>query len=220
MRRAQELGIPGRKCSVIYWGINVSDFSTETESLVHQPRERQRLITVARLAPEKGVDVALRALRQLRDMGYSLTYEVIGDGPENSRLEELAEFLGIEEYTNFRGWKSNDWVRGYLIRARDNCIYVQPSRREALSQAVLEAMAAGLPVITSNAGGLPEVVEDGATGLLFEVESVQGLVKVVETLLNDPDTANRLAQQGKKMVHGQFSDIVGAESFAALIKYL
>ena len=118
---------------------------------------------VARLDPRKGMDVLLEAAGLTLDHLPGLQVLIVGDGPERGRLESLARVLGLEARVRFVGEQRD--VRPYLA-ALD--LFVAPSRTEGMGLAIVEAMAAGIPVVAARVGGIPEVLEDGAAGWLVD----------------------------------------------------
>jgi len=154
---------------------------------------RQTFIFVGRLDPVKSLDTLLFALSKLSpDQKWQLL--IVGDGPERPRLEDLADKLSIRERVIFLGFR-RDIER--LLKTAD--IYVQPSLWEGCSMSVLEAMAAGLPIIASRTVGLVDLVEDGKTGLLAGPSDVNSWSKMLSILLNDSLLAQKLAQAGQKV---------------------
>jgi glycosyltransferase involved in cell wall biosynthesis len=157
------------------------------------------------LSPEKGVDVAIRAVGALRDRGIPVYLHIIGYGPLEEELCSLTNELGLQGQVHFYGVQTNDWVKSFLVEHCDTHLYVQPSRREALGQSILEAMAAGLPVVAARVGGIPELITDGGTGLLFEVESTNSLVDCIIRLMNNPQLANQLGSKAKEVALEYFT---------------
>ena len=158
--------------------------------------EGVHVVTVARLTPEKGVDVLVRAAADLHGRIPGLRVVVLGgvqDGHEAyaAELASLAADLGVAEAVSFRG--AVDQPFRHWGGAR---IYVQPSRREGFGLAAAEAMASGLPVVASRVGGLLEVVGDA--GVLVTPEDPQALADAVAALLDDPDRAVHLAAAGRE----------------------
>jgi glycosyltransferase involved in cell wall biosynthesis len=151
----------------------------------------------ARLTPEKGVDVLVRAAALLRvDLG-DLRVLVLGGtqaGHESYRAEltRLAEELGVADAVCFAGFVEHPYERWAGAR-----VYVQPSRQEGFGLAVAEAMASGLPVVASAVGGLVEVLDEGRAGLLVPPDAPTALARTVKTLLGDPAEAARLADAGR-----------------------
>lgn len=155
--------------------------------------ERYQVVgIVAMLRPEKAHDVLLRAVAQLAADRPDLRLVVVGDGPERSRLRMLAGTLGIAERVLFTGRRADVPA---LLPAFD--VGVLCSRHEAAPIAVIEAMAAGLPVVVSDCGGLPDMVTDGVEGLRVPVGSAPALASALARVLDDPDLARRLGTAGR-----------------------
>jgi glycosyltransferase involved in cell wall biosynthesis len=155
---------------------------------------------VARLSPEKGVDVALRVHAIVVRRHPQARLVVAGEGPEATRLRQLADELGIARAVEWLGYQ--DDLAG--VYGRLDALLL-PSRSEGLPNAALEALAHGVPVVASNVGGIPEVVTDGSSGFLTPPEDVAGLAVAVERVLADSALRERLAAYGKADVRARFS---------------
>ena len=151
------------------------------------------VICVARFDPVKGVDILLEAWPEVVSMNPRSTLLLAGDGPLHDSLEEQARALGITESVRFLGYRSD--VES-ILHAADICVV--PSRSEGLSLAAIEAMASGLPVVASRVGGIPEVVEDGTTGLLVEAENPTALAGAINRLLGDTTLRRRFAASASR----------------------
>ncbi len=150
--------------------------------------------TVGRLHRQKGVDVLLRAWALLPPEGRPVL-AVVGDGPERAALEEQARRLGLGDRVRFTGWVPG---AGNLLGELD--LLFLPSRWEGLPNTVLEAMAAGVPVVAAVVGGVPELVEDGVTGLLVPPDDPQGLRVALARVLADPAGTGRMAGRARERV--------------------
>lgn len=169
------------------------------------------LLFVGRLVSDKGLDLLLRALRQLRDEGLRPALTVAGDGPERAESEKLARELGLDGQVGFAGI-----VRGVelakLMNAHD--ILVIPSRwAEPFGIVALEGIACGCVVVGSEEGGLPEAV--GPCGLSFQNGSVSGLVEALRTALADPVVKAAARQQAEAHLR-KFTTPAVAEKYLAL----
>lgn len=149
--------------------------------------EERLLVHVSNFRPVKRVEDVIRAFATL-DAGITARLLMIGDGPERPRAVEAAHELGVAGRVAFLG--SFPRVED-LLAVSD--LFLLPSSQEAFGLAALEAMASGVPVVASRAGGLPEVVEDGVSGLLCEVGDVHALASAAERLLSDPELYLRFA---------------------------
>ena len=154
------------------------------------------LVTSARLYPWKNLDFLIRLMPRLRP---ELTLAIVGGGPEQARLEAAAAATGVAERVHFTGSVPHDTVQDYL-RAAD--VFVLNTRYEGLSHVMLEAMAAGAPVVASAVGGNPEVVQDGVNGLLVPLDDGAAIAHAVDSLLDDPALAGRLRARAAKDVLG------------------
>lgn len=157
----------------------------------------QRLLAMGRLHRNKGFDVALRALALLPRAHLSIA----GEGPERAALEALARDLGVADRVAFLGWRRDV---GALLAGSD--IFVCSSRHEPLGNIVLEAWSAARPVVAAAAQGPSELIEDGETGLLVQVEDAAALAQAVAALLADPQHAARLAQAGRAAFARDFAE--------------
>ena len=160
------------------------------------------LLTVGRLVPRKGVDLVLLALPEVRRRFGSVRYVVAGDGPDRGRLEALARELGVREAVELRGRVPDEDV-AWLYAACD--AFVLPVRDEwpsveGFGLVYLEASACERPVIGARAGGAPEAVREGETGLLVEPDDVRGLAAAITGLLEDPSRARELGRRGREVV--------------------
>lgn len=155
------------------------------------PDERL-LMHVSNFRPVKRVEDVIRAFAAL-DAGTTARLLMIGDGPERPRAVETAHELGVAGRVAFLG--SFPRVEDLLAVAD---LFLLPSSQEAFGLAALEAMASGVPVVASNAGGLPEVVEDGVSGILCEVGDVAALAAAAGRLLGDPHLHRRFATAARE----------------------
>ena len=154
------------------------------------------VLTVARLEEEKGLDVAVEAARILAERGLAVRWEIVGDGSLRESLAEQTRAAGVEARLTLTGALGHAAVRERYARAT---VFALPSRREALSVAILEAMAAGVPVVTTAVGGSPEIVRDGESGLLVPPDDPVSLAGALERALGDPALRARLAEAGRRV---------------------
>ena len=152
--------------------------------------------TVARLNPVKRLDILLQAMMALRDVHTV----IVGDGPERAQLRTVSERSGLADRAHFAGQQRD--VRTWLA-ALD--VFVLSSDWEGMSNALLEAMAAGLPVVTTAVGGTPEVVVDGETGLLVPPRDPAALAEAIATFLHNSDRRCIMGRAGTERVRQCFS---------------
>ncbi|MBL7199911.1 MAG: glycosyltransferase [Anaerolineae bacterium] len=156
--------------------------------------------TVARLGPEKGHAYLLEAAAEVLKQVLQTRLLLVGDGPMRSQLEGRAKALGVADSIVFAGLRHDVPT---ILSLFD--LFVLPSLWEGLPMAVLEAMAAGLPVVATAVGGTPEVVVDGVTGLLVPPGDPDALAEAIFRLLRDPDLRQRMGQAGRERVVERFS---------------
>ncbi|MDQ3138754.1 MAG: glycosyltransferase family 4 protein [Gemmatimonadota bacterium] len=165
------------------------------------------LLTVARLAAHKGIDTGLRVLAALREARPDLRYAIVGTGIKQPELEALAHELGVADRVRFL-----TAVPDADLPALYNCaeIYLGLSRPvelliEGFGIALTEASASGIPVIGGLAGGIPDAVRDGETGLLVDSTDLLAVIASVRSLLADQDLGRRLGQAGRRAVESYFN---------------
>lgn len=161
------------------------------------------VLAIGRLVPEKGFDVFLRALAQACRHRPELRAVIAGDGPQAARLRGLAEALGLGSRVCFTGWVDPGAVPALI---RSAAAVVVPSRwQEPFGLVALQAMQAGVPVIAARSGGLPEIVDDGATGLLVPPDDVAALAGALVGLVSDPSRRARMGRAAVRRAATDFS---------------
>jgi glycosyltransferase involved in cell wall biosynthesis len=162
---------------------------------------------VGRLSHEKGIEALVRA-----SVGARMPLRVIGQGPERSRLEALAERLGAN--VRFEGHRSSSELRPLLRGAA--CLVVPSIWYENAPMTIIEAMASGKPVIGSAIGGIPEMVEDGETGLLVPPGDIERLRDAMEKLAGDDGLRRAMGRAARRSAEVKFSLDVHAERLSAI----
>jgi glycosyltransferase involved in cell wall biosynthesis len=189
-------GMPANRIVVLENGVDLNRFPTRSFS---QPPSR-RIGVVANLRAVKGLDVFIRALAQLSIGHPEATFHIAGDGEEKDALKGLAEDLGLGGRLVFEGTVTD------IPRFLDGLeIAVLPSRSEGMSNALLEYMAAGKPIVATRVGGNAGLIEDGVHGLLVAPERPDELVGGLRRLLDDRDLASRLGRAARCRVEHNYS---------------
>lgn len=184
-----------RRWAVIHNGRHAIPFLNRDDARAHLALPDDAFVTgsIGELHPTKQHDVMIRAVAKLVTAGHGVHHVIIGTGELHAQLQSLIEELHLEPYITLAG--AIDEAARYLP-AFD--VYVQPSRSEALGYTVVEAAQAGLPIIASNVGGLPEIITHEVDGLLVPSGDVTALADAVTTLLHSPtlrDTYAAAAQE-------------------------
>lgn len=190
---------------------NGIDTEKSIKSKVHKVQSQKIIITTSRLVPKNGVDILIEAVSELKKEGLSgeIQCQILGSGPEEEKLKELTRILGLSNDVVFLGHIDPEVVYTYLANAD---IFVRPSRSEGLGSSFLEAMGAGLPVIGTRVGGIPDflkdpadVGDDRATGLFTRVNDPKDLADKIRTLINDENLAQTIALNGKNLALKEYS---------------
>lgn len=188
--------VPPSKVQVIYNGIDVDRFKPRSEGKPFA----MRAIHVARLNPVKDQATLLRAVRLVVDQLPEFQLDIVGDGPAAAMLHSLREELALDANVHFHGMQDD-----IPQRLQQADMFLLSSISEGVSLTLLEAMACGLPIVATNVGGNPEVVDHGQTGLLIGPRDPQALAKAVNWLCQNADEAQRMGHAGRKRVEQTFS---------------
>lgn len=208
--------VAAEKISVIVNGVELAEFDTL------EPPDKIRaelgvgsttsvVGVVGRLHYDKGIDLLIRGMALLKPRYPQLHAVLIGSGPDEAALKRLAEAERVADRFHFVGYRAD---ARRLMRALD--IVAIPSRREAQPFALLEAMAARKPVAAAAVGGIPGVLIDGVTGLLFPSENVTALADALEQLLKDAERRAALGAAARRRVEQEFTEKAMVEKTAAL----
>jgi glycosyltransferase involved in cell wall biosynthesis len=200
----ETVGLQTSKVETIHYGLDEPPAAWGENAADGVPRDARIVLTVARLTAQKGVDVAIRALRSLPDDTHLV---VLGEGPDRAVLEHLAADLDVASRVHLPGRVPD--VAAWLSRA---AVLAHPARWEGFGLAVLEAMLAGLPVVASNVSSLPELVVDGRTGYLVPPDDADALAAALARALEEPS----LGAAGRARARAEFSVARMAERTAAL----
>jgi glycosyltransferase involved in cell wall biosynthesis len=189
----EQVGVPADKVETIHYGLDDLPQPWGENAPDAVPARARVLLAVSRLTRQKGIDVAVRAVRSLPD---DTVLVVLGEGPEREALERLTRELGVEGRVFLLGRVPD--VAAWLRRAS---VLAHPARWEGFGLGVLEAMLAGLPVVAANVSSLPELVVDGTTGFLVSPDDPSALALGVARALEQP----QLGEAGRQRALREFS---------------
>jgi teichuronic acid biosynthesis glycosyltransferase TuaC len=188
----------GCPTSVVYNGVDPELFSPGTDPSDGSPI----ILSVGNLIPIKGHDLLIRTVASLATEFPALTLEIIGDGPERGRLQDLAQQLRIGDRVRFLGRRS----RQQVASAMQQCtVFALPSRYEGLGCVYLEAMASGKPVIGCRGQGIDEVVEHGTNGWLVGIEDAKELRDALSTLLSNTALRKFISGHARQTILDEFT---------------
>lgn len=175
-------------------------------------RNRFRIVTVGRLHFNKGCDILIQAVRQLRTAGHDLELRIIGAGPYEQPLRDQIAAAHLEPHVLLTGSLPEHEVRAELQQAD---LFALTSREEALGVVFMEAMAVGLPVIGSTVGGIPDLITDGHNGYLVPPENPTATAEAIEKCLTDPASLSEMAADAHALALERFDSRRGARLLAA-----
>ncbi|HKV37747.1 MAG TPA: N-acetyl-alpha-D-glucosaminyl L-malate synthase BshA [Blastocatellia bacterium] len=180
------------------------------------PNGERIMVHISTFRPVKRITDCIGILARVRQSdGIRAKLVMCGDGPERQDAEALAARLGVTDSVLFAGQQPQLKIRDYLSIAD---VLLLPSQSESFGLVALEAMACEVPVIATRVGGIPEVVEDGGTGYLFEVGDVAGMAQAAFNILKDPAGRQRLGTQGRQVAIERFSSDKIIPQYEALYK--
>lgn len=204
-RMAYDIGAQ-REVAVVPNGVNLSSFSVEP------PRDKVLqcaqglgkkegdiyLVTVSRLSHKNGIDDVIRALQHVP---HNVTFLIAGIGEDEMKLRMLAEECGVRERVKFLGLVDQKDLP-VLLRVSD--IFIRASRSEGLGISFIEAMAAGLPVIATPVGGIPDFIDDRETGIFACPDNPKSVAEVINELVEHDDLRNHIALEGQNRVRMRY----------------
>jgi len=195
------------KIAVVYHGLELEHYDPSTR----RPSPIPTLLAVGQLREKKGLAHLLAACRGLTDRGVRFRCEIIGEGPQRAELERKVHELGLEDIVVLHGARDHGAVieayrRAWLFVLP--CVIGDDGDRDGIPNVILEAMAMGLPVVSTRHSGIPEVVEHEVTGLLVPPAEVEALTDALARVLEDRQEADLMGERGRAVVLDRF-DVEG-----------
>ncbi|MBI5360228.1 MAG: glycosyltransferase family 4 protein [Planctomycetes bacterium] len=205
-----KLGLaPASKIEVLYNAIPLEEFNPDSVSAEEKARLKsslgleppQKIVTITgRLTSEKGHDYLLETIKLVAGKMPFVRLLIVGEGPERTELEKLAREYGIAQNVIFLGLRND--VK-HILAISD--LFVLASRYEGFGLVLLEAMAMRVPVIATGVGGVPEIIDDGVTGMLALHDRPDEFAAKITELLQNSEKADRIASAGRQIVMRDFS---------------
>lgn len=199
-REARPYGLDPAKARVIRPAVDPTVFCPEDGGM--REDGRFRIVTTGSLIWRKGYEIALLAVRQLVDAGVPVQFDIIGDGPERQRVIYTIDDLGLHEHVTLHGRVSPGQV---VARLQQADAFLLTSLSEGISNAVLEAMACELPVVTSDCGGMREAVTQGVEGMLVPVGDAHATAAALVQLAQDAALRTRMGRAGRRRILRDFT---------------
>lgn len=205
---------PREKAPILTMGVNMQGFSGG--AIPSPTPDTLRAITVARLARLKGHDFSLRALKLLKESGRSFHYKIVGEGDYRPQIEADVKSLGLQQDVEFLGTMSEEEV-AFAIARSDVLLLNSIGLGEAAPVAVMEAMAIGIPVISSIIGGTPDMIENGVDGFLVPQEDINAIAECLKQLAGNPALRERVGTAARARAARDFDSTVLANRLLELI---
>jgi glycosyltransferase involved in cell wall biosynthesis len=203
--------VPNIKIAVISAGADLESFYPKVKLRKAGPI---KLLFVGRLVKQKGLDILLTALAEMGQK-QAWVLDLVGEGPLQGQLLKTARKYKIKDRITFHGWVQKSNLPEFY---RTSDLFILPSRDEGMPNAMLEAMASGLPVIGSRVSGIEEVVVDGKTGFLVPPEDPLALKNIIENILYKPERIQIMSKNCREKIEDQYSWEVAASSYIKLIE--
>ena len=196
---------PPGKVRRIYNGVDLTRFSprqpsADLRAALGLPDGAPVVASIGRFVPYKGYGYLLEAARLVQEGREGVHWVLVGDGELRGALERQCRTLGLESQVHFTGWRED--VPDILAVCD---VFVLPSVAEHFGRVIIEAMAMGKAVVATDAGGVPEIVIPGETGLLVPSANTTAMAQAVTALLEDPARCAQLGAAGRRRVEAEFS---------------
>ena len=203
---AHEMGTKSENISVVPNGVDVAYFSqmfpqSELDKILSELNRKENekfIITTSRLVHKNGIDSVIKSLKYVES---PVRFLIVGRGPDEEMLRELVASEGVSHKVVFVGFVPHEELPKYL---RISDVFIRPSRSEGFGNSFVEAMAAGVPVIATPVGGIPDFIIDKKTGLFTAVDDSVDIAHKIEILLRDISLSKEIVAEAKKMVKEKY----------------
>ena len=203
------------KTHIVRCGIDTNKF----RPVFHHPTTPPTVIAVAQLVERKGLRVLIEACSELAMQGQPFKCRIVGSGEQREELQQLISTLGLQKQVQLMGAIKQEALRQQLAQATVfalPCIVAEDGDVDGIPVALMEAMAIGVPVVSTAVSGIPDLIEDGVTGRLVPEKDATALALVLGELLNDLEQCERLREAARQFVTEQFNIEQTSRQIAAL----
>lgn len=207
------------KVARVYHGVDLARFVPRAAGAPAPPAGR--LVTVTRLKEKKGFPYLLEALQILQGRGLDFTLEIYGDGDQSDAIGARIRELGLEGRVSLRGTIDHDKIPGVLAGAGLfvlPCVVLANQDRDGIPNTIIEALASGVPVVSTAISGIPEAVLDGRSGLLAPERDAPALADALERMMRDHGLRERCAVEGRRVAESHFSIAASGRALADLFR--
>ncbi|MFC1734851.1 glycosyltransferase family 4 protein [Candidatus Hydrogenedentota bacterium] len=197
-RRLMDESVPGsaEKTSIVRCGVDPSEFEPN-----HVPSDVFTILSIGRLVPQKCQTYLVEACKALKERGVEFECLIIGDGPDERKLKAMIREYGLEDVVKLRGPAFQEEIRRYYDMAD---VFVLPSLIEGIPVVYMEAMSKEAPVIATRIAGVPELIENGVSGILVEPRQVGPLADAIFSLVNDSELRKEIGKNARQRVLDEF----------------
>jgi len=198
-----ERGCPVAKVRIVHCGLNLDDYPCHPHERVHPPR----LFSVGRFVEKKGFHILIEALAILKQEKIPFRMTIVGNGPLFDSIRQSAGRAELTEYVHFLGSRPQEEVRTLLNNADLfvlPCVVARSGDRDGIPVALMEAMAIGVPVISTPVAGIPELIQQEHNGLLVKPGDAADLAQAIKTLLKNPRYARQLSENARRTIEKEF----------------
>lgn len=215
-----EMGCPPEKIHVTRMGIEPEKFNFQPRQAFHSPL---RIVSVARLTEKKGLDVAVKASAILKQRGGQFQYTIIGNGDQDEMMRDFIAQEGMEDCVSMPGFKPQEEIRRALSEAD---IFLLPSKTaadgdmEGIPVALMEAMAVGLPVVSTFHSGIPELIENNVSGWLVEEDDPEALAETLLKLSQGEVDVAPVVAAARHKVETEFNQHIAYGELAQILERL
>ncbi len=213
----RKIGITNR-IDVIRCGIDLGKFNAQRRPKINN---RIKMLSVSRLVEKKGIEYLIRALPIVKKETPDCDLTIIGTGPRNNYLHKLVHDLKIEEDVQIKGDVSDPELMQYYEESDMfilPCIIIENGDRDGIPVAIMEAMAMELPVVSTRVSGIPELVEDGISGILVSPKDENAIANAIIKLYQDSQLRLEMGKNGRKIIEEKFNIVFESEKLIKIFK--
>ncbi|MDC0004319.1 glycosyltransferase family 4 protein [Porticoccaceae bacterium] len=198
-------GAIAEKIHIVYCGIDLDEYAYSYS----ESKDPVIILSFGRLVEKKGYSILIEACGLLRDLGVDFHCEIAGSGPEYGALKKLTASLNLDKWITITGKALNqeeiqEWMKTGDIYAQP-CCWSADNDVDGIPRSLMEAMAVGLPSISTTVAGIPDLIKHKKTGLLIAEQDAEGLTKAIKLIMDDPSLRQELSKGGRQLIEQRFN---------------